>query len=425
MRVNLIKILYYSVLFLPLLPKVRFYEGVYLNVFEIIVIFLLPVLVTHVGWITKFRIQRILISYWIILLITTLVSFTFAPLDMIGFFKVFKGLIYIIVVFIGFKHANNTNLTSHMVTIGIIAMCFNFIQWLYITLTKNIGLSSLIWDSRYLSSGFSNRYIDFFTGSFGFTDGGVHGIWGSYCILVLIVAISLRQGNNISQFRMVVVAVLVLFSITMSVSRESLLIVLIFIALSLAHHYKKVLFTWRVFGVFAISTLSILGIFLFGEYLPLVQKVKYTIESVTLTGGESNVNIRVNTWKLILLSVINNPVLLFTGFGYNQANFVTLLTETQALHYLDLRFATVPESLLMMGLAYGGILGLIVILFFLGYTLVFLFRNRYKGYLARNMTFMFVGLIVTNSLSGASIIADLLYAQLLLVFGYLQSNNTI
>jgi hypothetical protein len=424
LRISIIRLIFFSVLLIPILPKLKLMESVYLYPFEIIMIIILPFLLTRMKYFFHFRVQRILFVFWSVLFISTLLSFLYAPIDGIGIAKIIKGLLYIPIVFVAYSYMKDNRSLFYVLVIGIIAMISNFSFWLYSFLFVNLG-ESLMWDIRFLSSGFSNKYFYVFNGSFGIIDGGTHGIWGSYCIILLVVAITLREEKIISLKLLWLSIGLVLLSISISVSRESLLLLLVFVMFYFIYNYKRILFSRRI--VVALSMIFILTIVIiyFGEHFLIIQKLQYSIERLGEVGTESNIQKRINTWLLTLAALFNNPELLLFGFGYNSNNYVNfLLSEIDLLGSETHMYATVPESLPMTGFAYGGILGLLIISVYIAYILILLLRYSKYDNFARNFLFLFIGLIITNSLSGASLIADLVYSQVLLMLGFIYRRNS-
>ena len=56
---------------------------------------------------------------------------------------------------------------------------------------------------------------------------------------------------------------------------------------------------------------------IYGEYIPLVNKILYTQEAISTTGNEGNIELRIGAWKLFFSSLIDNPFFILTGYGYN------------------------------------------------------------------------------------------------------------
>lgn len=40
---------------------------------------------------------------------------------------------------------------------------------------------------------------------------------------------------------------------------------------------------------------------IYGEYIPLVNKILYTQEAISTTGNEGNIELRIGAWKLFFL----------------------------------------------------------------------------------------------------------------------------
>ena len=60
-----------------------------------------------------------------------------------------------------------------------------------------------IWNSELMSSGLSNKVLDFSTMSVIFRKGaGAHGIWGNYCVLMSCISLVCFKYNQISKFKL-------------------------------------------------------------------------------------------------------------------------------------------------------------------------------------------------------------------------------
>lgn len=145
---------------------------------------------------------------------------------------------------------------------------------------------------------------------------------------------------------------------------------------------------------------------------------------VSLGSGKAdgNVSTRINTWNLIVQSMCREPVLLLLGYGFNGVNLVNHMTSNLA-DVSAVSYATGPESAFMMALAYGGIVAELFIIIF--YILLYkkMISNRVSS--RDNVIFIgfFTGFLLNNMFSGASMFADLMYVQFILLLAVIQNQG--
>jgi len=242
---------------------------------------------------------------------------------------------------------------------------------------------------------------------------GSHGIWGTYCVFILVTSIFLHREKAIKGYQMIVGVLVSLTSISLTVSREALLVLLVFFA---CWGIKKSI------RIFMLSGLFIFLFFIFNNFsllsyegqssVPLVEKVIYTVRAFDEIGSESNLALRMNTWFQIKELFFVSPSLFLLGCGYNLPLFGKLLSFVASSNHIT-NFVAMPESLLFFSLCFGGLPALISISVFLFRAILFLWQD--------SSFFMFgffsFGVLIANVFSGASLISDLFYCQFLLLLG--------
>ena len=119
---------------------------------------------------------------------------------------------------------------------------------------------------------------------------------------------------------------------------------------------------------------------------------------------------------IYLLSVIQNPLHFILGYGFNQDYYI-YVNKAIISDYNGV-FVTVPESFFVEIAMYGGIIA-----FVLGVLLwkkLFDFAKKLQSHnTGRILYWLLLGLLIGNLFSGASVISDLLYSQLLIACGIL------
>jgi hypothetical protein len=396
----------------PLTPKLYIATGVYMFPLDIVMsLSIVPLLVLSPWVFTRDNRSLFLTLFWLAIIASTLGSLLFEPSPQ-GLAKAIKGILYVPLLCIALFWSRD-NFLPRMLYVGICAQLANF--WFYVNALITRGFS--IWDPELLSSGFSNKFIDFSSLSLAnIPDQGAHGIWGTYCALIMAVALHLYASRRIGKFAAIVGVALSLLSIVATVSRESLLVLLvIFFYLLCCMRIQNMLYL----------LLSMLGVILLGAILlpmfdieassiPLIAKLLYTSDAISSSGEESNIALRLGSWQLIIAVLAAHPWLLITGGGYN-LDLLAYFMQNQAAQAGIFMYVPLPEGLFFFALAFGGLFAVLMIGMFC--------RNVFMGFWRvdglRVMAAFFVGLLLTNLLSGASMIADLVYSQMLMVIGTL------
>lgn len=394
----------------PAMPKVYVSNGVYVYLLEFFLLAFFPFFLVSI----KNRVQVALLGFWLLILISTLMS-SFAVVDAGGLARVVKGLIYIPLFSLSYNRID-LSWIKIFTTAFVFAGVFNLILLFY-----NISLYGFnLWDVRTISSGLSNKYFSFVDFSIGTIESGAHGIWGNYCVLAFTLAVFLRIRRAISGPYFVLIATLSIIGIGSSVSREA--IITMFAAFfglmvwgmtsTLRFRMNLFLVRWIIIGGVFIGFVVIT----WGEHIPIVSKFLYTIESFEASGTEGNVQLRINGWKVFFESLQRNPEKIITGFGFNREYYVSFLGFAESKFFGN--YVAIPESFFVMGLSYGGVLALLCSIWF--FVEVFKICNSIRDSLLKTLfSFFFLGILIVNSISGASIVSDLFYGQVLIVLGFL------
>ncbi|MFW5890958.1 MAG: hypothetical protein ACOCUI_01965 [bacterium] len=419
MRIKILKILLLLILITPATPKILVAEDVTLYLVEIVLILLIPYFIYIYDKILKYKVSMFLFLMWLIILISTILSQVAYP-NIADLARVFKGLLYIPIIYIGYKHLN-LRYMKFQVYVGIAAMILSLI-----VMIVNIRIYGFnIWDVKTINSGLSNRFLDLGNLEIGTIPSGAHGIWGNYCILILVISLFLYRFKIVSEKLLITVAGLVLINIGVSVSRESFLVLtcvmlIVFIILSyrLVMYYRISKLAIKLFALAICSTFVIL--LYLSEYIPIVNKITYTIESIGKSGSESNIQLRINAWIALLKSFSKYPHEILIGYGFNSDNYSYKLNHLRFINNFD--FVALPESFFVTALGYGGIFALFFsILFFVQIFKITLGIDDWKS---KYLFFaFFLGVLIVNIFSGASIISDLFYGQILLVIGFIIKFN--
>lgn len=387
------------------LPKLLINEGTNIYVPEIF-LFLGIIFFGYRQFLAYKEQKLLLIMFGSILFFSIVAQINIA--DFSSILKSFKELLYIPIIYWASRIKNRDKVLKHLVFIGCIALVINL--GFYIT---NFSQENTIWSgAESLSSGMSNRAFDLSTLKLVQLPGLAHGIWGSYCVLIFIVACSLYSNKKITLT--LFLGVVFLFSVNMviSVSREALLILSLILFSYLCMPQRKNIYKFII--IFCTVGL-ITGVWLYGESLPIVQKLVYTANSVSADGTEGNIQLRLNTWSAYFQFIGENLQYFFAGLGLSPDNFYN-----HVKYFSEGQIVPVPESALVYMQAYGGLLSSI--------SLVILFRIAYKQINTRSeyklIKYFFLGILVTNLFSSVSMFSDLLYAHLCLVYGLVVLNNT-
>ena len=357
---------------------------------------------------------------WLIMLLSTIYSQLYC-LDIGGILRCIKGLLYIPLGYMICKYVLIYRPDIRIVFyVFILATICNVLNLLYNGFDlANMG--KLVWDNKLIGAGLSNRFWDIRTMSLGTIPGGAHGIWGNYCVLVFAISLCCRVKHEIKLSLFLVVTFCLLINSALSVSRESL-ISLLFTLLALLytgihiHGLKVEVHRFVLYSAIILLTVFSFLIYYFSDYFQVINKVLYTFKAIEDSGEESNIMLRVNAWRVFFESLYLFPLKIFTGYGFNLNNYNSYLDFAYRT-YKD-TFVPLPESFFVQLFCFGGIFCLLKglklwkeMFFILKSIKLRMERNIYLGY--------FLGFLVVNLFSGASLLSDMLYCQMILFLGYL------
>lgn len=422
--------IFWSLLLIPLCFKLEILPGLIILPQEIILPFLIILYLISRKAIPRL-VSKILLPYIYLLLAfgltigLTLISL-FQKIDIIGLLKLIKYSIYVFSIIIIYDYRPR-NFVKKINIIAIITILLTLIMF-YLNKVHSGKLWSnyvqmATYIAEYMPTGFSNRIFSFQSHSFVIYSGN-HGIYGSYLTLILFFNISgLLRGmayRKLSYF----VTLFAFINIMLLTSRETFL--LIFITVFLHSLYRVTFIKFNPFRVL-ISFILFMGfvfivLWLINFYnieLSIVNKMANSIRKFKESGGDGSVNVRFNTWLIIIIYLISNPWRIFIGTGFNPTLFREKLDFIANLFPNQGEYVGIPESLFIQFLAYGGILSLLFIMLFMFH----LFKNLLRQVNTRYcmfIPFFILGLIVTNN-TGASIIAELLMTQLGLIYLFIMN----
>lgn len=419
------KILLFLLLTVPLSFKIEVIPGVRFLPQEPLLIFF--VIACNVN-LKTIKIKSLpflfLIASIVCILLSTIVSLFFF-FDPIGLVKTLKYLVYASSIFtlLNYPKYITLNLNKRILKIGLLAVIFSltyyFINFLILGIGWKYYVSLSTWKARYMPTGMSNLAFDLSTFTFIRT-GGNHGIYGSYLVLILLLAVFNFINTNYKKSKILIV--LILINLSFITSREAILVLLLTIFLYTLHHFitknwinKKVLF------FSALSVLLFISVFIiWSPEIVILHKIKHMVKSFASTGGfDVSVNYRFHTWYLFFSYLLLNPWSILTGIGYNRTRFGAILENQEIILGEKLYHVDVPESIYVATLGYGGILSLVFILlfFFTLFTLLY-----YSGKIGKVFSFFLIGLMISNA-TGASLFAELLLSQFGLVCALLIYNG--
>ncbi len=187
-------ILYWLVIITPIIPKIKLVEGVFVYPFELALIlygFILlyrqkiPVILYHL------KASRYLLYFWLLLGFFTIINFPFYP-NLPDALRNIKGLIYLPIIFIGYKFHNH--LLKHMLIAGILSATVNILYYFLVSYPE-YGFE--IWNPLALFSGMSNKYFDLASMSIYLIEKGAHGIYGDYLVLLMAIVLCLTSTRKI------------------------------------------------------------------------------------------------------------------------------------------------------------------------------------------------------------------------------------
>jgi hypothetical protein len=349
-----------------------------------------------------------------IVFVSTIFSLFFS-FDILGLLRIIKYSTYIISVITIINHYKFKNsdfgfLRKIGTAIIIISLLGFFIKKYYSQLSWKAFISHATWKASYMPSGLSNTGLNLV--NFQFESISLnHGIYGTYLVLLIILSVYSIITTKFKKGKLLLFLAIV--NLLFLTSREAW-VLLIITALSSTFLYliiKQKLKAKYVIFFLILSLTLILALVIYQPEIVIINKMNYMIREMQSKGLDGNVRMRYNTWVLSIMTIFDNPVLLFSGIGNNKALYAELLQNTYLSKKMHGGFATVPESYFIHFFTFGGIFAFLFSgLFFIE---AFRFIIKSKLIMKLNGIFLFsflLGLLVSN-LIGVSILGELLTTQ--------------
>ena len=348
----------------------------------------------------------------LLIIVSTIISLFFY-FDPIGLIKSFKYLIYIGAIFTLMNYPSylTIDIIDQVLKYGFLCVFFSLsfylIRFLWLDIGWDYYVSYSTWNSEYMPTGLSNLAFDITSFSFIRT-GGNHGIYGSYLVVLLLLAVNRFFKSKYKKDKLFILLILV--NLSFITSREAILLLGLTIFFYVLHHFltknwvnrKLVLFSGVAFFVFFVVFI------IWSPEIVILHKIKHMINSISETGGfDRSVNYRFNTWYLFFTFLAANPWNLITGIGYNKTRLGEILERQETVLGQELFHVDLPESIYVATLGYGGIFSLLFFLFFL---ISLFYLLYYSGKLGKIYSFLLLGLAISNA-TGASLFAELLLSQ--------------
>lgn len=348
----------------------------------------------------------------LLIIVSTIISLFFY-FDPIGLIKSFKYLIYIGAIFTLMNYPSylTIDIIDQVLKYGFLCVFFSLsfylIRFLWLDIGWDYYVSYSTWNSEYMPTGLSNLAFDITSFSFIRT-GGNHGIYGSYLVVLLLLAVNRFFKSKYKKDKLFILLILV--NLSFITSREAILLLGLTIFFYVLHHFltknwvnrKLVLFSGVAFFVFFVVFI------IWSPEIVILHKIKHMINSISETGGfDRGVNYRFNTWYLFFTFLAANPWNLITGIGYNKTRLGEILERQETVLGQELFHVDLPESIYVATLGYGGIFSLLFFLFFL---ISLFYLLYYSGKLGKIYSFLLLGLAISNA-TGASLFAELLLSQ--------------
>jgi len=423
MLLSLKRLVFILFITLPISFKIEIWPGVFLYPQEPVLLFIFFILIlshkiNYFPQYLKPYLYYLVALFFIVL--STLFSF-FKYIDVAGLFKAVKYFVYLacIVFLAGYNFRGYLKTFNRIALVALVLTLIMYVvKWLTFGGATSEYLRLTTWDVNYVPSGLSNLNFSLIDFSFS-RSAGNHGIYGSYLVLVYLtnLYLLLKKREEVTRLNYILIC-LVIVNLVLLTSRESLLIFLIvnlfffikdLVTLRVKKHYLYLLAIVVVFiGYILVNDID------FG----LISKIKHTIQSFQESGGEQNINLRFRVWMLILLSYSLFPFSLLIGYGYNHFNFEHIITATNNYYSLYKQFASVPESLFFIMLAYGGLFSLLLMLAFFFQLFNRLLKLKKVSALHELFLYFSIGVFISNN-TGGSLMSDLFLAQFSLFYLFL------
>lgn len=400
------KLILYLAIFTPFMPKLKLGE-INLYLVEIFLLVFFPLLFPFI----RLKFQRIVLAMWGIVLVSTIYSFIYV-IEISSLLKVIKGIIYIPLGYLAYvEYKCNPRILCKILYSYFLCSFLSLCLFLF-----QLSESVSIWSGNGFNSGLSNKCFDLKSMSLVSSGLSAHGVFGDYSCLIFTFALVLFFSKKIKLSMLLTTLMFTVINLMSSVSREALVCFMCVICgLVIKTIRKKKYFVGYI--VILIILISVVSIY--GEYIPLVNKILYTQEAISTTGNEGNIELRIGAWKLFFSSLIDNPFFILTGYGYNYS-FYEDIVRSIALK-VKYPFILLPENYFVQFLWYGGVFASIYSILF--WKEIFkLCTNVFRPWSLISTTY-FLGLLIGSLISGSAITSDLLYCQVLIVLGIMDSEK--
>lgn len=406
LKLNIGKFVLYLAIFTPFMPKLKLGE-INLYLVEIFLLVFFPLLFSFI----RLKFQKIVLAIWGIVLVSTIYSFIYV-IEISSLLKVIKGIIYIPLGYLAYiEYRRNPEFLNKILYSYFLCSFISLCLFL-----SNLSESASIWSGDSFNSGLSNKCFDLKSMSLVSSGLSSHGIFGDYSCLIFSLSLVLFFMQKIRLPILLTTVMFTIVNLMSSVSREALVcFICIICALVIKTIKKKGYFV----GYIVMLAVLISVVIIYGEYIPLVNKILYTQEAISTTGNEGNIELRIGAWRLFFSSLVDNPFFFLTGYGYNYS-FYEGIVQPLALK-VKYSFILLPENYFVQFLWYGGVFASI-------YSILFwkeIFRLCTSVFRPWNLilTSFFLGLLIGSLTSGSAITSDLLYCQILIILGIMASEK--
>lgn len=400
----------------PSLPKIgvgRDFSVTILEIGLILSALLLPTVLIRSLLLKEIRLFSLSVFF---IFVSTLVWSMFEP-DFSGFLRLLKLILYFQLFYYGyyFMTAKKCLALSYA---GLVAMVIGLCYFLLIQVPE-YGYDN--WNVEAINSGFSNKFIDIRTASLETVAAGAHGIWTVFCLLAFSVYVSFKSVGRSGPVVVTFFLMMLLAHVLFSVSREGLLSLSIFVILGSIYLLRS---QSGLNFIFLSGAIVLSAVFISWAILPylavldfgIVEKINYTANSLSDSGTETNLLLRINSWKAFVYSLPEIPHLVLTGVGWSELRYGLI----QDLSYVPFYYARLPESLFFSFFAYGGIFSLSLFVLFYWKVVMCSLRLNHSKYVG----VFFISVVPASLFSGAALIADLVMGMAFLVVGYILRNKT-
>ena len=402
---------------IPLCPKIRIDDNVFIYWQEIVMaIYSIFFYIFKLKWLFNNKYIKTFFLFLCFILFSNLLNGFVYGFDFSGMARILKLFIYLPLFYTSTLISRKHILCKVVIGISIFAMAMNVLM-LVSNILKGYDIVDLIWKQELMVSGLSNRYFDLKKMKLNVTGSGAHGIWLNYCTMMIILAYTCLKKRIISKSIFIFLLSLYSTNLLMSSSREGLLVLFVYLIFSYFHALRKIFIVKKKFVYISLILALFIGLVIkFSDNLGIIKKIVYTYEKISAGKMEGNIQTRINSWKISSLSFMSEPCNSIFGYGWNKKAYVSALSSAKNKYSFSEKYIALPESLIMMGLVYGGIFGLMLILLHFYHLFRFCFYN-YNNFAIRNYLFFLIGIFIVNIISGASYIADLFLAQNIIVQG--------